>query len=144
MSVTDKTGKFPAVRSFFSDLLDRDDFFPRVAGGNDFFPAINIKENEQGYEIEVASPGLKKEDFKVSVDNGTLVIQAETRKEEEEKDKKFTRKEFSYKSFKQSFRLPENIHQEDMRASYNDGVLKIVLKKPAEKTPEGGRQIAVE
>jgi HSP20 family protein len=144
MTIADKTAKLPSVRSFFNDLLERDDFFPRISGNNDFFPAVNVKETEQGYEIELASPGLKKEDFQVSVENDTLIIQAETKKEEEEKDKRYTRKEFSYKSFKQSFRLPENIREEDMKATYSDGVLKIFLRKSAQKKTDNGRKITIE
>ena len=98
-------------------------------------PAVNVVENDSNYEIEVAAPGFEKDDFRVMVENGILNIAAETSKEEEEKKKNYTRKEFSKRSFSKSFTLPENVKNEEVRAKYKDGVLMLQLEKSAIEAP---------
>lgn len=115
-------------RSVFSDLLDNDNFFE----GNYLnaeVPAVNVKENEGNFEIELAVPGMKKDDFKVDVENGVLTISSEKEESKEEKKENYTRKEFSYSSFKRAFTLPENVDKDNIKAKYRDGVLEITLKK---------------
>lgn len=120
------------------------DFFGNewVAKANTTAPAINIIENEKAYEVELAAPGLAKDDFKVEVDdNDQLVITVQNKKEDEEKDKKgrYLRREFSYSQFQQTMILPENVDKEQIKASQKDGVLTVVIpKKPvaAAKTPK--------
>lgn len=106
-------------------------------------PAVNITENENGYEVSLAAPGLKKDDFKIAVDGNMLTISSEKEENKEEKEKKFTRKEYSYSSFRRSFTLPEEINREKIAAGYEEGVLKIALPKKEEAKKESAKQIAV-
>ncbi len=117
-----------------SDFFD-DDWLKSRISNSDWSPAINVVDNEQNYEVEVAAPGLKKEDFKVSVENRVLTVSGKTEKEEEEKKKNYTRKEFSSKSFSRSFTLPENIEEDSIEAKYGEGVLKLTLKKSQKELP---------
>lgn len=115
-----------------SDFFD-DDWFS--VKSSDLLPAINVSDNDGNYEIEMAVPGFKKEEFNVSIENGVLTISAKTQKEEEEKKKNYTRKEFSSKSFSRSFTLPDNIDENSIDAEYKDGVLKVLLHKSEKELP---------
>lgn len=115
-----------------TDFFDDDWFKFRF---NDWAPAVNIADNEDSYEIEVAAPGLKKEDFNVQVDGGILTISGKSEKEEEEKKKNYTRREFSSRSFSRSFTLPTNVDEDSIHAKYDDGVLRIALKKAGKANP---------
>jgi HSP20 family protein len=99
-------------------------------------PAVNIKENGDHYTVSLAAPGLKKDDFKIDVDGNMLTISSEKEESKEEKDEKFTRKEYSFSSFTRSFTLPEDVKPESIDARYDNGELKIVLprKEEAKKT----------
>lgn len=129
---------WPALSDFFDDDWTKSKF----SNGN-WAPAINVVDNEGDYEVEVAAPGFKKDDFSVSCENGVLTISAQTEKEEEEKKKNYTRKEFSSKSFSKSFTLPENVDSDNIGAKYNDGVLKLTLLK-AEKEHPAKKEITIE
>lgn len=95
------------------------------------FPAVNIAENEKNYSVEVVAPGFKKEDFKLKVEDDVLTISAESKseKKEEGKEKEYTRREYSYSSFTRSFHLPDNVKDDSIAASYQDGILKLELPK---------------
>lgn len=99
-------------------------------------PAVNIKETNEDFSVEVAAPGMQKEDFKIELDNNLLSISTEIKEEHESEDKtdegKFTRREFSYSSFKRSFTLPDSIDAQKIDASYENGVLNIHLPKREE------------
>lgn len=95
-------------------------------------PAVNIAENNDNYMVTLAAPGLKKEDFKIDLDGNMLTISSEKEENKEEKDEKFTRQEYSYSSFSRSFTLPEDVKQEKIDASYQNGELKIVLPRKEE------------
>jgi HSP20 family protein len=106
--------------------------------GDDFFnawreplnlPAVNVKETEKAFNLEVAAPGLEKDDFKIEVDKGFLTISAEKEESNEEKDDQFTRREFSFRSFKRSFWLPEGVNADKILAKYENGVLNVELPK---------------
>jgi len=99
-------------------------------------PAVNIKDEKDHFEIEVAAPGLRKEDFNVSIENGLLMISCEKEEKKDEKEDNYARKEFSYRSFYRSFTLPENVDPDSIEAKYNDGILKLRLKKMAMAKPE--------
>ncbi|MBK8610694.1 MAG: Hsp20/alpha crystallin family protein [Chitinophagaceae bacterium] len=90
-------------------------------------PAVNITENKKDYLVSMAIPGMKKDDFKIDVEGNILTISSEKEENKEEKDKKFTRKEFNYSCFSRSFTLPEEVNKEKIEAKYEDGVLKISL-----------------
>jgi HSP20 family protein len=124
-------GYFPAMRNMISDFFENenlqfDDFFRK-----DWIPAVNVSETDKSYDIELAAPGLKKEDFHVKVENGVLTISSEKKTEKETKDKNYTRKEFNYSSFSRSFTLPENVKEDGIKASYDNGVLKLNVVKTA-------------
>lgn len=132
----------PMLRGFF------DDFFRPVRQDQpeDNFmtmPAVNIKETDGTFHLEVASPGLKKDDFKIDVEKGILTISAEKDHSEHTKEENYTRREFRYASFKRSFQLPEGIMEADIKATYQDGVLIIDLPKMEISKIETARKIAV-
>lgn len=95
------------------------------------FPAVNISENSDSFMIEVVAPGFKKEDFKLKVDDDVLTISAESKAEKESggKQKEYTRREYSYSSFTRSFRLPDNVKDDSIAATYTDGILTLTLPK---------------
>jgi HSP20 family protein len=106
-------------------------------------PAVNITEQKNDYLVSLAAPGLKKEDFKIDVDGNMLTISSEKEETKEEKDKRFTRKEYNYSSFSRSFTLPEEINKEKIDAKYEDGVLKISLPRKEEAKKPAAKNIAV-
>lgn len=111
--------------TFFDEFFT--DRWPMFAREKIVTPAVNIKEYEGGYHVEVAAPGLHKEDFKLSVEGNWLTISAERKEEKKEEKGKYTRQEFSYSSFKRTFELPVNVLADKIDATYKDGVLIIDL-----------------
>jgi len=125
-----KHSEWPLISNgWLSDFFDNEKFFDSDMLKNRTLPAVNVKETEKNYEIDVASPGRGKKDFKVTAENGVLTISSEKREEKEHKDKGYTRKEFSYNSFSRSFTLPENADEDDVKANYEDGILKLTIAK---------------
>lgn len=106
-------------------------------------PAVNIAERKDKYEVSLAVPGMKKDDFKIDVDGNMLSISSEKEEKTEEKDKKFTRKEYNYSSFSRSFSLPEEVNQDKIEAKYEEGVLKISLPRREEALKPTAKKIAV-
>lgn len=108
-------------------------------------PAVNIFENEDKYEIEVAAPGLEKEDFKVDVQNGHLLVYSEKKDKKEEKEKgKVVRSEFRYSSFQRTFALPEEVDVAAIKATHKNGVLAIELPKKPEYKEDSSRKIEIQ
>ena len=97
-------------------------------------PAVNITEEENSFQLEVAAPGLSKEDFNIELENGKLVISASQEGKSEENAKNFKRKEYSYTSFSRAFELPETIDVLNIEANYTNGILGIRLPKKEEET----------
>ena len=128
--------------SWLSDFFDSDRFFDSDWMKHQSVPAVNVRETDKGFEIELAAPGLSKKDFQITVENHVLTISSERKEEKEEKGKAFTRKEFSYSSFSRSFALPENVKEEGINAVYEDGVLKLGLVKKL--MPEAKAMKAIE
>ncbi|HOT14210.1 MAG TPA: Hsp20/alpha crystallin family protein [Bacteroidales bacterium] len=106
-------------------------------------PAVNIVESKDEFRIEVAAPGLTKEDFKINLENDQLTISANKEVKKEENEETYTRREFSYSSFSRSFTLPETVDSEKIKASHQDGVLTIHVPKKEEAKPKPAREIAV-
>lgn len=107
-------------------------------------PAVNIKNNENAFEIEVAVPGLKKEDFNIEVEEKVLKLSVNKSSENVEEKDNYTRKEFNYFNFQRSFALPKNVVDiENVQANYNDGILKVSLPKQKE-TKASVKRIIVE
>jgi len=111
--------------SIFNDTFFNDRMIARV-------PAVNISETAESYHLELAVPGLKKQDFKISLDRQVLNVSVEQQNESNEEDKRFSKKEFSYTSFVRSFTLPELADQSRIEAAYEDGVLKVDIAKKEE------------
>ncbi|MFZ6010819.1 MAG: Hsp20/alpha crystallin family protein [Bacteroidota bacterium] len=129
--------------SWLSEFFDNDKFFDSDWLKRSAMPAVNVKETEKNYEIEVAAPGRSKKDFNISSENGVLTISSEQREEKEQKEKEYTRKEFSYSSFSRSFSLPENANEEDINANYADGILKLQVAKKVIGQPKVKKAIEV-
>lgn len=121
--------------SIFHDTFFNDRMVARV-------PAVNISETIDHFHLELAAPGLKKEDFKISLDQKVLNISVEQQNESKEEDKRFSKREFSYTSFVRSFTLPEMADQSRIEAAYKDGVLKVDIAKK-EEAKMASRQIAL-
>jgi len=130
--------KIPAFSSVFDNFFKDDDGFFNAVSKGTTIPAVNTSETKNMYEMEIAAPGMAKEDFKIEIDNNVLTVSSskEESSEEEDDDKKYTRKEYSYHSFLRSFRLPENVKSEKIKASYKDGILKVLIPKEKETQPE--------
>ncbi len=126
----------------FNDFFDTD-FMPRA---NATAPAINVKETEKDYTVEVAAPGLKKGDFTINLnDEGNLVIKMEKKNEAKDENKKehYLRREFSYSKFEQTLLLPDDVDKEKIAANVSDGVLNIELPKIEKAAAKTARQIEV-
>lgn len=125
---------FPWNNGGLRSLLDYDPFInDDLLDEDSFMPAMNVKEHDKDFEIEFAAPGFSKKDFDISIDGDMLHVCGEKSMEKEEKDDDYTRKEFSYNSFKRSLKLPENVNADKkVKASYNDGILKLNLLKKEE------------
>lgn len=107
-------------------------------------PSINIKENEEAFIVDVAAPGFEKDDFNIELDHDVLTISSQVEEETESKEgERFTRKEFSYKSFKRSFTLPELVEDENISATYTNGILSITIPKKEEAKPKPIKQISI-
>lgn len=106
-------------------------------------PAVNITENNGTYELSLAVPGMKKDDFKIDIDGDILTISSEKEETKEEKEKKFTRKEYNYTAFSRSFTLPSQVNKDKIDALYENGVLKLSLPVKEEVKKNSSKQIAV-
>jgi len=108
-------------------------------------PAVNIFENSDKFEIEIAAPGLEKEDFKIDLKNDYLLIYSEKKDKKEEKEKgKVVRSEFRYSSFQRSFALPKEVNITDIKATHKNGVLIVELPKKVEFKENLSRQIEIQ
>jgi HSP20 family protein len=122
------------TRNLFNGLFDSD--------GEYRTPAVNVKEGKENVQIELAAPGLAKEDFKVNLNNRILTISCEKESKEEE-EVNYTSKEFEYKSFTRSFTLSNTVDSENISASYKDGILYVTVPKKEEAKVKPAREIAI-
>ena len=127
----------------FNDLFH--DFFGGLAVNQNrsFSPLVNIIETDEHFKLELAAPGLTKEDFKINIENDVLSISAEKKNEQSEKTEKYTRKEFSFSSFKRSFTLPDFADAEKISAVYENGVMALVIPKKEDAKPKPAREIKI-
>lgn len=132
-------GLFPSI---WNDVLTPDWF-----GGTDFqnhtLPAVNIREAETHFTLELAVPGMKKEDFNIEIDDDVLTISMEREAEKQEEQNGYTRREFRYSSFKRAFTLPETVNEDAIEAEYTDGILRFSLPKREEALPKPKRLIEI-
>ena len=134
------------TRRSFSPLLSNlfdDDFFPVLSSRSSTMPAVNIKENDKNYTLELAVPGIDKKDLKIDLNEDMLTIASETKNESEENKNGYKRKEFSYSSFCRSFQIPGNVHKDKIEASYKDGILSVTLPKTEEEKHKIARQVKI-
>jgi len=132
-----------ALRPYWMPSLFDDDFFPVLNGRTSSMPAVNIKEDDKKYSLDLAVPGIDKKDLKIDIEDEVLTIQSETKDEHEETTDGYRRKEFSYSSFCRSFQIPENVDKEKIEANYKDGILSVMLPKAEEEKSKIARQVKI-
>ena len=138
-----RNGMFPSVSSVFDNFFDESaNFFESWRNGSSL-PSVNVKDGEKNYSLEVAAPGLSKKDFNIEVDKGVLTISSETKKEDKEETENYTRQEFSYSSFSRSFWLPEEVKEDDIQATYKDGILTVNVPKVTTAKKKTAKKIAI-
>jgi HSP20 family protein len=131
MSIIKKNqGGYLSIRPFFNEFFNDRGSLERLFDGEEY-PAVNIVEGEKNYEIEVAAPGMKKDDFKIEIADSVLTISAQHEMEEKEEKKNYTRQEYYYNSFSRSFTLPENAKEDGLSAKYENGILRLTVAKKA-------------
>lgn len=128
--------------SFINEAL-KPDWFGGMETLNSNVPSVNIKENETDFEVELAVPGFKKDNFNIEIDDNILTISSEVESENEAAEGNYTRREFSYASFKRSFSLPETVNEDEINANYKDGILRLSLPKRDEALPKPKRLIDI-
>lgn len=144
MSLVRFTNQVPSMfdRLFEGDLFDWSNRNFSIT--NTTLPSVNIKENADEFKVEVAAPGFGKDDFKLHLDNDLLTILSEKREENETQDgERFTKREFSYQSFSRSFTLPQSADAERIDASYENGILRVIIPKKEEAKPQSARLIEI-
>lgn len=147
MSIIRRGDMFPS--NIFDDFFAKD-IWNWGMGNNSSthttIPAVNIRETSENYEVEMAAPGMKKEDFKVELDGNHLTISSEKSTENESRDgEKYTRQEFSYQSFQRTFQLPkEVVDTENIEARYENGVLHLVIPKKEEAKVRPPKMIQIQ
>ncbi|SCX78857.1 Hsp20/alpha crystallin family protein [Flavobacterium caeni] len=133
--------------NFFPSIME-ELFRPDWMGGSQNLntisvPPVNIRETDTSFEVELSAPGKSKDDFNIEVENELLTISSEYKSESTTEEGKFTRREFSYSSFRRSFTLPETVKDDDIKANYENGILKISLPKREEALPKPKRLIEI-
>ena len=134
-----KNGWFPTE---FEDFLNTD-FMPRA---NATAPAVNVKEDDKAYTMEIAAPGIKKEFCRVSInDDGNLAIAIENKTEHKENDHKnhYLRREFSYSNYEQSYTLPDDVEKDNISAKVENGILTVILPKTKKEEKKLSKNIAI-
>lgn len=131
------------VASIFDELINTGLSSMLGAGFATSAPQVNILQSDDAYSLELAAPGLNKEDFQLNLDNGTLTVSLEEKNEEQETEKNFIRREYRFSAFKKSFQLPENVDLGNITAGYENGVLLIILPKIKKEQGETLRTIEI-
>ena len=125
---------------YFSNIMNDGDFGQQRMSN---VPAVNISENDDAFVLEVAAPGMKRENFSLNVEENRLIIEGRVEEEKETKEKNYNRREFNFSSFQRTFTLPQSVDQEAIKASYNDGILHIELPKKEEAKPKAPKKIDI-
>jgi HSP20 family protein len=148
MSIMRRNEWQPTLPGFFNDFLTRDLWnwgLNNNSVTNTTIPAVNIKENNDAFNVEVAAPGMKKEDFKVELDGNMLTISSEKTDETKENEgERYSTQEFSYQSFQRKFQLPKDVVDADkIEAHYENGLLHLVIPKKEEAKQRPPRMIQI-
>ena len=131
---------------FFPSLIDdfiNTDWNLKAPTFSGTVPSVNIKEFDSQFEIELAVPGMKKDDFEIEVEDGVLSISSTQEEEQFNEKGKYTRREFSYSSFRRSFTLPDSVNPTKIDATYKEGVLLVFLPKQKEAQPQPKKLIKI-
>lgn len=133
--------------TFFDDLFSRDLFNwgnSNFSDTNTTIPAVNIKETKENYQVEVAAPGMTKEDFKIELIGQLLTISSVKTQQDSQENEKFSRKEFSYQSFQRSLTLQKDVvDTEKIEAKYENGLLRLMIPKREEAKQKPARLISI-
>ena len=129
----------PDFNSLFDELIFNQDWKNQKLS----LPAVNIIEADDHFYIELATPGMKKSDFKIEVEEGVLIISSDTDTQSNETETSFTRKEFGYHSFKRSFNIPDTIYVDRISATYKEGILTVSLPKKEEALPQPKKLVSI-
>ncbi|SRR6056297_1400199 len=125
------------------DEIFNDDFLGHVSGKRSVTPLVNIVEDDSEFRIDLAAPGLSKDDFQIDVNEDVLTISSEREDKDEEKEGEFMRREFSYSAFKRCFQLPDAVNQDKIAAKQKDGILSIHLPRKEEEIKKGPKSIEI-
>ena len=132
-----------SFRPFYVPSFFNDDFFPVLPNRTNSVPAVNIREDEKSYALDLAVPGLDKKDLNIDINEDVLTISSESKNETEESKDGFRRKEFSYRAFTRSFYIPEDVNREMIEANYKDGILSVNLPKQEEEKSKVTKKIEI-
>lgn len=148
MSITKWNNGNAGMTNLFDDFFSRDVWnwgLANHSSTNTTLPAVNIRETAENFEVEMAAPGMNKEDFRVELEGNQLRISSEKKAEKEMKEgERYTRREFSYRSFQRSFTLPQNVVDiEHIHAKYENGVLHLLIPKKDEAKQKPPRMIEI-
>lgn len=144
MSNLVKRNLFWPSSSSVDDFLNENFFkWPGMNNENFSVPRVNIMETDEDFQVELAAPGMKREDFNIELDNNNLVIWSETSNSNESKESDYARREFSYESFRRSFFLPNTVDADQIEAKYQDGLLKLVIPKKEEAKRKPAKRIEI-
>jgi HSP20 family protein len=147
MSLVKRENYWPSLPNFFNDFLNRDWYDwsnQNFSLTNTTIPSVNIKETDNEFMVEMAAPGMEKDDFKIDLNNNLLTISSEKQAENKvDEGKNITRREFSYQSFSRSFTLPAIVETDKITAKYTNGILNVHIPKREEAKPKPLKQIKV-
>ena len=148
MSLIKRNGQnFPAIPSLFDDLFSRELFnwgTNNYSSTSTTMPSVNIREEDGSYEVEVAAPGMNKQDFNITLDGNLLTISSAKEQQNEKQQEKYTRREFSYQSFSRTFTLQKDVMDtEKIQAKYEDGVLHLLIPKKEQAKQKQPKQIEI-
>ncbi|GAB0157723.1 Hsp20/alpha crystallin family protein [Chryseobacterium sp. Alg-005] len=147
MNLAKRNWNFPLIPSVFEDIFNRELLNwenNNYSSTSTTVPSVNIKETGDAYEVEVAAPGMEKNDFKVTLDGNLLTISSSKEDQREEQKDNYTRREFSYQSFQRSFHLPKDVvDQENINARYENGLLRLTIPKKEEAKKKEPRLIEI-
>ena len=130
-------------RPFYMGSIFDNDLFPVMSNNTSSMPAVNIREDDKIFMLDLAVPGIDKKDLKIDINEDVLTISSESKNESEEYRDGYKRKEFSYSSFCRSFQIPENANRDNIEANYKDGILCVALPKFEEEKSKISRQVKI-
>lgn len=138
-----RNGFWPSTSSVDEFLNDNFFNWPLESNRGSTLPRVNITETDEDFTVEMAAPGMKRDDFNIELDNDLLVISAEMQQENENKNSSYTRREFSYESFRRSFHLPNTVEGDKIKAKYEDGMLRLIIPKKEEAKRKPAKTIKI-